>query len=92
MMIDRNIFIRNFALGLFPIIVFIFADFLFGLTTGLIVAIVVGIGQFLFTYFREKRLDAFILFDVSLIIVLGLISLVLHNDIFFKIKPGLVEM
>lgn len=92
MMIDRNIFIRNFALGLFPIIVFIFADFLFGLTAGLIVAIVVGIGQFLFTYFRKKRLDAFILFDVSLIVVLGLISLVLHNDIFFKIKPGLVEM
>lgn len=58
----------------------------------MIIAIFVGIGQFAFTYFKERRVDRFILFDVSLIVGLGLVSLVLQNDIFFKLKPGLVEL
>lgn len=91
MLFDRRTLLKNLALGFFPILVFIFADLFFGLTIGLVVAICVGIAQFIVTYFREKRVDRFVLFDVSLIVVLGVISLVLQNDIFFKIKPGLIE-
>jgi isopentenyldiphosphate isomerase/intracellular septation protein A len=91
MIFDRKTLLKNLALGFFPILVFIFADLFFGLTVGLIVAILVGIGQFIVTYFKEKRVDRFVLFDVSLIVILGVISLVLQNDIFFKIKPGLIE-
>lgn len=91
MLFDRKTLLKNLALGFFPILVFIFADLFFGLTVGLVIAILVGIGQFVVTYFRERRVDRFVLFDVSLIVVLGLISLVLQNDIFFKVKPGLIE-
>ena len=91
MSFDRKTLLKNLALGFFPILVFVFADLLFGLTIGLVVAILIGIGQFIITYFREKRVDRFLLFDVSLIVVLGLISLILKNDIFFKVKPGLIE-
>ncbi len=92
MVFDRKTLIKNLSLGFLPILVFIFADIFFGLTVGLVIAIFVGIAQFAFTYFKEKRVDRFILFDVILIVGLGLVSLLLQNDIFFKLKPGLIEL
>lgn len=89
---DRKTIIKNLAVGFFPILIFILADLIFGLTIGLIAAMVIGVSQFLVTYLKEKRVDLFILFDVSLIVGLGLISLILQNDIFFKLKPGLIEL
>ena len=41
--------------------------------------------------FKEKRFDKFILFDTLLLVVLGAVSILLDNDIFFKLKPGLIE-
>lgn len=90
-MISRKILIKNLSLGFLPVLIFIVADEIFGLTVGLIVAIFSGIGETIFTYIQEKRLDRFILFDTALIVLLGLTSLTLHNDLFFKLKPGLVE-
>lgn len=91
-MLDRKILIKNFTIGFLPLLVFIVTDKFFGLTAGLIVAIVFGLSEFLFTFIKEKRIDSFILFDTGLILLLGLVSLLLHNDIFFKIKPALVEL
>lgn len=89
-MIKRKEIIKNFTLGFLPLIVFIIADELFGLTLGLIVAISFGIVQLFLSYIRKRRFDRFILFDTFLILCLGLISILLQNDIFFKIKPGLI--
>lgn len=91
-MLDKKTLIKNLSIGFLPLLVFIVADELFGLTIGLIVAIAFGIAEALYIYIREKRLDKFILFDVGLIVALGLISLLLQNDIFFKLKPGLIEL
>ncbi len=91
-MLDRKTLIKNFSIGFLPLLVFIVADEFFGLTIGLIVAILFGISQFSFTYLKEKRIDKFILFDTGLIITLGLVSILLQNDIFFKLKPGLIEL
>jgi isopentenyldiphosphate isomerase/intracellular septation protein A len=91
-MLDRKTLIRNFTIGFIPLLIFIVADEFFGLTAGLITAISFGVLQAIFTYFKEKRIDKFILFDTTLILSLGLISLVFHNDVFFKIKPGLIEL
>lgn len=90
-MFDRKTLVKNLSLGFLPLLVFIAADELFGLTTGLVVAICFGLAEAAFTYWREQRLDRFILFDTGLIVLLGLTSLLLHNDIFFKLKPALVE-
>ncbi len=91
-MLDRKTLIKNLSLGFLPLFVFILADDLWGLTAGLVVAILFGIGQAGFTFFKEHRIDRFILFDTGLIVLLGMTSVVLHNDIFFKLKPGLVEL
>lgn len=76
--------------GLLPLIIFIIADEIWGTTIGLIVAIATGIIELIYNYIKEKRIEKFILLDTGLIIVLGVVSLVLKNDIFFKIKPGLI--
>jgi isopentenyldiphosphate isomerase/intracellular septation protein A len=89
-MIDRKILLKNFTIGFLPLLIFIIADELFGLTIGLVVAISFGIFEAGFTYLRKKSIDKFILFDTGLIIALGLLSLLLQNEIFFKIKPGLI--
>jgi len=91
-MIDQKVIIRNLAIGFIPILVFLLADAIFGLTVGLLMAIGVGIFQFGYTLIHEKRIDRFILFDISLILILGIISLTLQDDIFFKLKPALIEL
>lgn len=91
-MLDRKTLLKNLSIGFLPLLVFIVADEFLGLTAGLAVAIVFGIGEAFFIYFREKRIDRFILFDTGLIVVLGLVSILLQNDIFFKLKPGLIEL
>jgi isopentenyldiphosphate isomerase/intracellular septation protein A len=82
--------IRQFLPGLIPLFIFIIADELWGTEIGLIVAVSFGVGQLVFTLIREKRLDKFLLLDTGLIVALGLVSILLDNDIFFKLKPGLI--
>lgn len=88
---DKQTLIKNFTIGFIPLLIFIIADELFGTEIGLITAIGVGALEFLFYLIRYKRVEKFVLFDVLLIIVLGGISLILHNDLFFKLKPALIE-
>lgn len=89
---DRLVLIRKMAIGLLPLIVFIIADEILGTERGLIVAIIIGIIQLVFFYFRDKKIEKFILIDTALIIALGGVSLISHNEVFFKIKPGLIEL
>ena len=76
--------------GILPIFVFIIADELWGTTIGLIVTVIVGISEFLYFWIKEKTVDKFILFDVLLIVLLGVISIIFDNDVFFKLKPAII--
>ncbi len=78
--------------GFIPLFIFILADEIWGTTIGLIVAVVVGIVELVYYRIKDKKFDKFILLDTSLIIVLGLVSIVLDNDVFFKIKPALIDV
>jgi len=89
-MLDRKTILKNFTIGFLPLLVFIIADEFFGLTIGLITAIAFGILETVLTYLKNKVIDRFILFDTGLILTLGMVSLILQNDIFFKVKPGLI--
>lgn len=84
--------LKALAPGFLPLIIFIAADSIWGTTVGLIVAVVVGIVEIFVSYIKEKTLDRFILVDIGLIVVLGVVSIVLENDIFFKLKPALIEL
>ncbi len=78
--------------GFIPLFVFIAADAIWGTKTGLIVAVGVGIVEFAWVALREKRFDKFILADTLLLVVLGAVSILLDNDLFFKLKPGLIGL
>ena len=77
--------------GLIPLVIFILADEIWGTMVGLYVALGFGIAEFLFYYIRDKIVDRFILLDTLLLVVLGVISIIFENDVFFKIKPALIE-
>lgn len=76
--------------GFIPLFVFIIADELWGTTVGLIVAIACGIAELIWYWVKDRKFDKFILFDTLLIVVLGVVSILLNNDVFFKIKPALI--
>lgn len=78
--------------GFIPLFVFIAIDEIWGTRAGLIAALAIGVTEMVWIWIQEKRFDKFVLFDTGLLLVLGSVSLLLDNDIFFKLKPGLVEL
>jgi len=87
----RSDLLKKLLPGFIPLFVFIAADEIWGTKVGLIVALAVGTFELIYTYIKEKRFDKFVLLDTALLVALGGVSLLLHNDIFFKIKPAVVE-
>jgi len=77
--------------GFIPVFIFIIVDEIWGTEAGLYTAVVFGTGEFIFYYLRNKRADFFIILDILLLVLLGVISIVLENKIFFKLKPALIE-
>jgi intracellular septation protein A len=78
--------------GFIPLLIFIIADEIWGTEIGLIVAIATGILELAFYWIKDRKFDKFILLDTSLIIVLGAVSIILDNDVFFKIKPAFISL
>jgi isopentenyldiphosphate isomerase/intracellular septation protein A len=76
--------------GFTPLFAFIIADEVWGTKIGLLVAIVSGIIELVYYWMKDRKFDLFILLDTALIIVLGVVSIILENDVFFKIKPALI--
>jgi len=90
--INKKDLLKNFSIGFIPLLIFIIADELYGTRIGLIIAIAVGLAEFGYYYFKHGRVESFVLFDVGLIIALGTVSIILENEIFFKLKPALIEL
>lgn len=88
---NRTELIKKLLPGFIPLFVFIAADEIWGTQVGLIVALAVGCIELAITYWREKRFDRFVLIDTALLLALGGISILLDNDIFFKLKPAIIE-
>ncbi len=78
--------------GFIPLFVFIAVDEIWGTKAGLIAALAIGSVELVWIGVREKRFDRFVLFDTLLLLTLGGVSIVLDNDIFFKLKPVLAEL
>ncbi len=84
--------LKSLLPGFLPLIVFIIADSLWGTRIGLIVAVFAGIVEIGYSWLKNRFIDKFVLFDIGLIIILGMISIALDNPIFFKLKPALIEL
>ncbi len=78
--------------GLLPIFVFILVDELWSTEAGLVVAVAFGVGQLGYVFIREKRFDRFVFYDTMLLVALGGISIALNDEIFFKLKPALINL
>jgi len=78
--------------GFLPLFVFIAADEIWGTKTGLLVAVIFGVLQLGYVFLREKRFDKFVFYDTALITILGIVSILLDNDIFFKLKPAFIGL
>lgn len=89
---SRAELLKKLLPGFIPLFIFIIADEIWGTKIGLIVAVVVGLLEMIWVGLKEKRFDKFILFDTILLVALGVVSIILDNDIFFKLKPGLIEL
>lgn len=84
--------LKSLAPGFLPLVIFIVADSVWGTKIGLIIAIAVGIVEIIISYIKEKVIDKFVLLDIGLIVLLGVVSIILDNPIFFKLKPALIEL
>jgi len=78
--------------GLLPVLVFILVDEFWSTEAGLIVAVAFGVCQLGYVLLRERRFDRFVLFDTLLLLALGGISIALKDEIFFKLKPALINL
>jgi len=56
------------------------------------VALGFGVIELIYIYLKEKRIEKFVIVDTLFLVIFGGISLLLHNDIFFKLKPALIEL
>lgn len=87
-----TVLLKQMLPGLLPLFIFIAVDEIYGVETGLYAALVFVIAGLLFTWFRERRLDRFILFDTVFLVLLGGVSLLFETPIFFKLKPAVIEL
>lgn len=84
--------IKKLIPGLIPLLVFIVADEIWGMKVGLVVAVSIGLVEILITWIREKRIDNFVLLDMFLLFVLSSLSYLFENEIFFKVKPAMMDL
>jgi len=84
--------LKVLAPGFLPLLVFLAADALWGTTVGLAAAVAFGLAELAVSYAREKAWDRFVLLDTLLITAMGGVSLLLANDVFFRLKPAVIEL
>lgn len=89
---NRLQLLKVLAPGFLPLLVFIAADALWGTTVGLAVAVASGIVELGVSRVRDRTWDRFVLLDTMLIVAMGGVSLLLDNDVFFRLKPAVVEL
>ncbi len=59
---------------------------------GLAVAVTIGLVEMLITWLKDKKLDRFVLLDTILLIALSGLSYFFENEIFFKVKPAMIDL
>jgi intracellular septation protein A len=87
-----TVLLKQMLPGLLPLFVFIAVDEIYGIEAGLYAALGFGLMEMIFTWLRERRIDRFVLFDTGFLVLLGGVSLLLKDAIFFKLKPAAIEL
>jgi len=83
--------LKSLAPGFLPLFGYIAADLIFGETIGLFIGIGIGVLEFAVSFAKEKKADLFVAADTILLSAMGVMSLLLRNQIFFRLKPAIME-
>lgn len=70
-----------------PLLLFVVVELVWGTTAGLVAALILGVVQLCWYWFRERRVDKFILADIGFMIILGGLAILFSNAFLFKLKP-----
>lgn len=76
---------------LFPLLLFFAAYKFFGIYTATAVAIVASVLQLGFTWYKTKKFEIMQVITCVMIVVFGGLTLFLHNDMFIKWKPSVIN-
>jgi intracellular septation protein len=77
--------------GLLPVIIFALIEDHFGTLWGLVAGMIFGIGEILWEASTLKRVDPLTWGGNGMLLVLGSISLMTQEGIWFKLQPALIE-
>lgn len=88
---NPTLLLKSLLPGLLPLALFVAADAVFGELVGLAVGIGTGLVEFAYGLIKHKRADPFVAADTLLLTVAGGLSILLRDEIFFKLKPAIIE-
>jgi intracellular septation protein len=80
-----------FFAGLLPVFAFTFIEEYYGTIAGLIAGMVFGVGEITFELIKYKKVQKITWIGNGLLLVLGAVSLVSSEGLWFKMQPALME-
>lgn len=80
-----------FFAGLLPVIAFTLIEEYYGIIAGLVVGMIFGVGEICWELYRHKKVQKITLIGNGMLLVLGGLSLVSSEGLWFKLQPALME-
>ncbi|WP_255490224.1 inner membrane-spanning protein YciB [Bdellovibrio sp. KM01] len=80
-----------FFAGLLPVIAFTVIEDQYGTIAGLIAGMVFGVGEICFELYKHKKVQKITWIGNGLLLVLGGVSLISDEGIWFKMQPAIME-
>lgn len=80
-----------FVAGLLPVIAFTLIEEYYGTIAGLIAGMVFGVGEITWELYKHKKVQKITWIGNGMLLVLGGISLISSEGVWFKLQPALME-
>ncbi|HWU44277.1 MAG TPA: septation protein IspZ [Bdellovibrio sp.] len=80
-----------FVAGLLPVIAFTLIEEYYGTIAGLIAGMIFGVGEICWELYRHKKVQKITWIGNGMLLVLGGISLISSEGLWFKLQPALME-
>ncbi|MGZ3748281.1 MAG: inner membrane-spanning protein YciB, partial [Pseudobdellovibrionaceae bacterium] len=77
--------------GLLPLIAFTVIEENYGVIAGLVAGMVFGLGEIIYEWIRQRKVSTMTWVGNGLLLVLGTLSLLSSEGLWFKLQPALME-
>jgi intracellular septation protein len=78
--------------GLLPIVAFTVIEDQYGTIAGIIAGLAFGLGEVCFEYYQDKKVSTITLVGNGMLLLLGAVSLISEDGIWFKLQPAIFEL